>query len=76
VTNVLFCNCDCRTLYDIQCLSGHAKLDQSHLMPGVQCISFTPQLDNEAVMLMEIDPSLLDYLMVGDRSVIKYIYQT
>ncbi|KAI0219466.1 Sister chromatid cohesion protein DCC1 [Lamellibrachia satsuma] len=60
-----------RTLYDIQCLSGHAKLDPCQLMPGVQCVSFTEQLDNEAVILMEIDAPLLDHLMVGDSLVVR-----
>ena len=60
---------DCRTLDDIQSLAGLAKLESEQLMPGVQCLSFTEQMDNEAVILMEVDASLLDHLMVGDRLV-------
>ena len=64
-----FHNYDCRTLDDIQSLAGLAKLEPEQLMPGVQCLSFTDEMDNEAVMLMEVDGSLLDHLMVGDRLV-------
>ncbi len=44
-----------------------AKLDQSELLPTVQCVSFVDLVDSDTVKLMEVDKSILQHVVSGDR---------
>lgn len=60
-----------RTLEDINLVMEYAKLDQSEVKPSIQSVYFSPQLDNDAIKLLEVDNFILDSIKVGDELVIR-----
>lgn len=56
-----------RTLDDVHRIMKFAKLDQSELLPTVQCVSFVDLVDSDTVKLMEVDKSILQHVVSGDR---------
>lgn len=62
-----------RTLEDINLVMEYAKLDQSEVKPSIQSVYFSPQLDNDAIKLLEVDNFILDSIKVGDELVVDTI---
>ena len=48
-------------------IMGYAKVDVKDVKDTVQCLSFAEELDSEHIKLMEIDNSVLQHLVEGDR---------
>ena len=44
-----------------------AKLDREELLNTVQCLKFVPNLDNDAIKLMEVDKSILEHVTAGKQ---------
>ncbi|XP_064605372.1 sister chromatid cohesion protein DCC1-like isoform X2 [Liolophura sinensis] len=59
------------TTEDVEALLEFAKLEKSELKGHVQTLSFSQQLDNESLVLMEMDATVLSSLSQGDEVVIR-----
>ncbi len=44
-----------------------AKLEREELLDTVQCLKFVPNLDNDAIKLMEVDKSILEHITQGKQ---------
>ncbi|XP_046353468.2 sister chromatid cohesion protein DCC1-like isoform X1 [Haliotis rufescens] len=60
-----------RSQEDVLSVLEYAKLQACDLRSRTQCIVFSNTLDNERFKLLELDPSVLDSVMAGDRVVIR-----
>ena len=45
----------------------YAKLERKDLLPIVQCIGFSDQLDNDVIKMIELSGDMVDQLKAGDR---------
>lgn len=59
--------CFVSTTEDVEALLEFAKLEKSELKGHVQTLSFSQQLDNESLVLMEMDANVLSSLSQGDE---------
>jgi len=55
-----------RSLEDVSTMVGHAKLVETDLLPVSQVVSFTSNLMDENIKLMEVAPNIADMLQAGD----------
>ena len=57
----------CRTEAEVDRLMKFAKLEREELLDTVQCLKFVPNLDNDAIKLMEVDKSILEHITQGKQ---------